>query len=357
MKRLKTVLALCAVASTAAFAQTSFTLTGNIPEEHNGKTVYLVLLDGREKIDSTVVTSGKVSLKANLDTDARPGALMIDGRRRANFIIENGAAVINEDGVVSGTPLNDISEATAKKVDDAYTRYKNEYRAVMTDSTLTDEAKKNLLEVKYEEVIGQLDTIILNVYQENKTNPVGYMFFSQLAEGMTIAEIDSLLDGAAQWIKDSKMVGNIKHIAQSLEITAEGKMFTDFAVKMSNGKTVRLSDYVGKGDYVVLDFFASWCGPCMREMPTIRAIYDKYEGKGLKVIGLAVWDDPADTRRCVEEKQLPWTIIDNAQEVPGDIYGVQGIPHLIIFAPDGTIHKRGLRGDELIAEIDRLMNK
>ena len=70
MKRLKTVLALCAVASTAAFAQTSFTLTGNIPEEHNGKTVYLVLLDGREKIDSTVVTSGKVSLKANLDTDA-----------------------------------------------------------------------------------------------------------------------------------------------------------------------------------------------------------------------------------------------------------------------------------------------
>lgn len=145
--------------------------------------------------------------------------------------------------------------------------------------------------------------------------------------------------------------------ALSMEKTAPGQMFTDFSVKMSNGKTVKLSDYVGKGDYVVLDFFASWCGPCRREMPTLKGIYEKYNGKGLKVVGLAVWDEPADTKKCVKELALPWTIIDNAQSEATEIYGVSGIPHIIVFAPDGTILARDLRGNDLAAKVDELLAK
>lgn len=126
---------------------------------------------------------------------------------------------------------------------------------------------------------------------------------------------------------------------------------------VKNGKTVKLSDYVGKGDYVVLDFFASWCGPCRREMPTLKGIYEKYNGKGLKVVGLAVWDEPADTKKCVKELALPWTIIDNAQSEATEIYGVSGIPHIIVFAPDGTILARDLRGNDLAAKVDELLAK
>lgn len=178
-----------------------------------------------------------------------------------------------------------------------------------------------------------------------------------IADGMTVAEMDELLDGAVQWIKESNAVASYKQKALSMEKTAPGQMFTDFSVKMSNGKTVKLSDYVGKGDYVVLDFFASWCGPCRREMPTLKGIYEKYNGKGLKVVGLAVWDEPADTKKCVKELALPWTIIDNAQSEATEIYGVSGIPHIIVFAPDGTILARDLRGNDLTAKVDELLAK
>jgi thiol-disulfide isomerase/thioredoxin len=134
-------------------------------------------------------------------------------------------------------------------------------------------------------------------------------------------------------------------------------MFTDFTVTTSDGKTVKLSDYVGKDDYVLVDFWASWCGPCMREMPGLKEIYGKYNGKGLQIVGVAVWDAPDDTRKAVEAQQLPWTIIDNAQCIPTDLYGIMGIPHIIMFAPDGTIAFRGLTGNELHKAVDDLMAK
>ena len=199
--------------------------------------------------------------------------------------------------------------------------------------------------------------ILVETDKANKTNAAGYMLFLQIADGMTVAEMDELLDGAVQWIKESNAVASYKQKALSMEKTAPGQMFTDFSVKMSNGKTVKLSDYVGKGDYVVLDFFASWCGPCRREMPTLKGIYEKYNGKGLKVVGLAVWDEPADTKKCVKELALPWTIIDNAQSEATEIYGVSGIPHIIVFAPDGTILARDLRGNDLAAKVDELLAK
>ena len=144
---------------------------------------------------------------------------------------------------------------------------------------------------------------------------------------------------------------------RSVENTTEGKMFTDFTVTGDDGKEQRLSDYVGKGDYVLADFWASWCGPCRMELPNIKKIYDKYNGKGLTVIGIAVWDKPEDTRKAIEEEQIPWPQILNAGHVPTDIYGIQGIPHIILFGPDGTIIARNLRGDDMAAKVDEVMKK
>ena len=92
-------------------------------------------------------------------------------------------------------------------------------------------------------------------------------------------------------------------------------------------------------------------------MPTLNKIYEKYIGKGLTMVGVALWDEPDDTRRCIEEQQIPWAVIDNAQTIPTDIYGVRGIPHIVVFAPDGTIAFRGLVGEQLAAEIDKLLAK
>ncbi len=139
--------------------------------------------------------------------------------------------------------------------------------------------------------------------------------------------------------------------------TQEGAMFTDFEAVQPDGSVAKLSDYVGKGKYILVDFWASWCGPCKREIPNIKAAWNKYKGDKFDVLSVAVWDKPEDTAKAAEEHGVVWNQIVNAQKTPTDIYGIEGIPHLILFGPDGTIVKRGdaLRGEGLDAFLSSIL--
>ena len=136
--------------------------------------------------------------------------------------------------------------------------------------------------------------------------------------------------------------------------TATGQMFTDFQAEY-NGKTYKLSDYVGRGKYVLVDFWASWCGPCKAEIPNLIKVYNQYKGDKFEVLGVATWDEPKATLKAIEQMQIPYPQILNAQRAGSDAYGITGIPEIILFGPDGTILKRNLRGEQIEATIKELL--
>ena len=247
-------------------------------------------------------------------------------------------------------------------------------KGVITGSPLNN--KMNLYQHREWELEKQLDAIIDSLPEEartiveegafGKSSPAEYEPYKKAVEQLKgyLSQYEEMTyDELSKYLKEDRAYAH--HTAMEkvwkyywgLEKRAVGLQYHDLELPDTTGISHRLSEYVGKGHYVLLDFWASWCGPCMKEMPTMKEIYNTYAARGLQMIGIS-FDSKRDAwLNAIRRLELPWVHLSDLKgwkSIASETYGVRAIPETVLITPDGKILAIGLRGQELkekLAEI------
>ena len=330
---MKKIILLAAVVFAAACTTSTVTkVSGSFPAGSPETQVQIVAGDLDQTID---LQDGKFSIE--IPNDVASIAYAVSDGRQVQFVADGSKIDINfEDGIATSSSKKGV-HSRFMAYQEWNDKFMTDFRAKMAAEGLSDEEKEEIYDKAEEEYNDYLEKTI----KSNPDNILGLM---------SIVNIDleddekmlELIDGLADNIRENPRVQSLRNAIDASSKTAEGMMFTDFEVD-----GVKFSDFIGKGKYVLVDFWASWCGPCRREMPNLRAVYEKFHGDKFDMLSVAVWDKLEDTIKAAQEENIVWNQIVNAQRVPTELYGITGIPHIILFGPDGTILKRNLRGDAI----------
>lgn len=334
-KYLPLVGALLLTACSATAAGDDYKVSVAMPATTNGETAFLVDFDNGDKIDSVMVDNGIAVFKGNIEKPIL-ARVLVNGQRYGNLILESGDISLQRGGAVVGGKLNGELEKAMKGIEAI------QAKAAKLPQDSTYPAAMAILEKEY---YGYMDSVIAS----NSTNPIGYMFFINQAYEYDLPDLDKALQKYPT-MKDYQRVAKLRSALEQKKKTQPGNKFVDFTIT-NDSTSQSLSDYVGKGRYTLVDFWASWCGPCIRETKVLKQIREEFQDKPLDILGVAVWDEPANTEAAIKRHDLPWPQIINAQSVPTDLYGISGIPCIILFGPDGTIISRDLQGEELVNSV------
>lgn len=319
----------CVLTLGACHRDRSFELT--LPERFEGNEVVLATYDDSIPFYTSTLHDGPNVLSLEIaDSIKTPlmAQIMIDGHTSGYFILEPGkASIADGDFLATGTKEND--------------RFVELMKA-------SDEYENDIDMTRYVALMKRL-------YGEHARCPFGIYFAVEAARFSELATIDSLLAVGGDRLKNSHRIARYHNAARLRDTTRPGVPVTDFEAVQPDGKTLRLTDITGHGKYVVVDFWASWCKYCIMEIPALKQLYDKYKDRGLEILGVAVNDAQEDTAESVKENSIPWPVMYNAGRTPNDIYGITGIPHLMLVSPTGEIISRGEDVETIDARLSQVI--
>ncbi|MCF8235403.1 MAG: AhpC/TSA family protein [Bacteroidales bacterium] len=192
-------------------------------------------------------------------------------------------------------------------------------------------------------------------YNESVVSP--YIIYRR-AYFFDLPELDSVTSGFSEKISETEYVERLNERIATLKRVDIGQPFVDFAMTNPDGDTIKLSSEIGDG-YLLVDFWASWCGPCRRENPNVVAVYQDYNEKGFDVFGVSLDTKMDKWLEAIETDNLTWTHVSDLQgwdNAAADLYGVRSIPHSILIGPEGKIIAKNLREEALREKISELLD-
>nr|WP_321405367.1 TlpA disulfide reductase family protein [uncultured Carboxylicivirga sp.] len=361
------MLAILSVALLASCQPKNYQITGTLEGVTAENVVLKNIRKGRpELMDSAKIVDGTFTFKGEV---AAPefALIFIEGQQQPiQFFIENANITItgNAEDIanveIAGSPVNDLWKTFNDGVPgkDRMQQLQQEYmQAQMTQ----DQEKRAVLEEEANSIMGDMQAYYKKFLEDNTSNALGAFLALNMGSQMPLEELKPLVEKLEAAMPEHVYIVELKEMLDSMEkreasvaATKVGAVAPDFTLKTKGGEDISLSSF--KGKYVLVDFWASWCGPCRNENPNVVAAYKKFNEKGFEVFSVSVDDSEEKWLEAVEADGLIWTQVRDTEKEVGKLYGIQSIPTTLLLDTEGVIIAKNLRGEALDQKLAELLN-
>ena len=362
MRRIVSFFALVVMTMPCMSQQLNYSVSGTYAVE--GKKVYLIDNLKGQAIDSMVIANGKFSFSGSAAKDALMAVRVEDQKWTTDFFNDGTPVVINvNDSTLTGSPQNERLSKLEKELDLPMKTFGAKYFNMKEE-----ELMKHQDEIMDEmnAVLNKQTAFACKVFKEERDCliPVVFAGFYFLENG--VEAYDELVKEQVAFANHpylKKMRDEVAEMVQPQDSTKTafiGQQFTDLEMADPDGKIHKVSELVGEGKWVLVDFWASWCGPCRAEMPNVLEAYNKYHAKGFEVIGISFDEKKEAWVKAIGQIKMPWLQLSDLKGwacAAAPAYKIDAIPDNILIDPQGKIIARTLRGKTLHNRLQKIFEE